>query len=243
MSATGRGRERESRDFYPTPQIVADRLVRTLDIRPGARVLEPSAGSGNWVRAILDYAAERHGPDHGVIVDAVDIDEQHREALEEAANGRVRIRSTLSLRREPPGYDWIIGNPPYGQAAEHVQHALYLLREGGHLAYLLSAGWLHPRKRRPLRQAFTPCFEIGLQERPPFLSHLETEDDDDGANNSTDATEFSLYVWRRGHRGDWRKRMISWRRLDEWHEDLVAIRYLDWEGYDLEQEAAEAGPR
>ena len=43
--------------FYPTPANAVDALMDQLHIKPGARVLEPSAGIGNTVRAALARGA------------------------------------------------------------------------------------------------------------------------------------------------------------------------------------------
>ena len=39
--------------FYPTPDALADELVNQLDLRPYMRVLEPSGGNGQLIRAVL----------------------------------------------------------------------------------------------------------------------------------------------------------------------------------------------
>lgn len=66
MSATGRnleGREVNALGAYDTPaglcRAVVERLDRLGVIRPGQRILEPSCGSGNWIRALFDLQLER----------------------------------------------------------------------------------------------------------------------------------------------------------------------------------------
>ena len=51
-----------ARDFFPTPAPLADRLVELAGIKPGAVVLEPSAGGGNIVAAVLEAGAVRSDP-------------------------------------------------------------------------------------------------------------------------------------------------------------------------------------
>jgi hypothetical protein len=48
--------------LFPTPPDLAARVVALADIRPGQTVLEPSAGTGNLVRAIRDAAPRQPSP-------------------------------------------------------------------------------------------------------------------------------------------------------------------------------------
>lgn len=220
MSSTNRGTERQSRDFYPTPALCADRSVALLDIRHGQRVLEPSAGSGNLVRAVLTHARQRWGDDHGVIVDAVDIDPGHLAGLKRAANGEVHLGNFTRMRRSlgpAEGYDWIIGNPPFGAAAAHVRHAMYMARPGGHVAFILSSAFMHCYERRPLREQLHLWREYGMEERPPFVGE------------GTDSVEYSLFVWRRAAApGPWLKRVYSWKKDRQWAGDHASITDRDW---------------
>jgi len=52
--------------LFPTPPELADRMVALADIRPGQRVLEPSAGTGRIIDAIRRTA-------HGYAITAVEL--------------------------------------------------------------------------------------------------------------------------------------------------------------------------
>lgn len=165
MSAANRGeRGGFGRDLCPTPRQCARVTVALLEIRPGDRVLEPSAGTGNFVRAIREV--------HGVQPNACELSPTHREHLRSLTTGRVMIGNFLHMGRkaEHRNYDWIVGNPPFLPAEEHIRHAMYLLRPGGRLAFVLRAGLLHPNLRRSLRRDFPPWREYGMEERPPSNS-------------------------------------------------------------------------
>lgn len=49
--------------LFPTPPPLARRMVALADIRPEHFVLEPSAGTGNLLRAIGRYTSRIKGPE------------------------------------------------------------------------------------------------------------------------------------------------------------------------------------
>lgn len=123
--------------FYPTPAVVADGLL-SLAAFPAdfsGTVLEPSAGDGALVRAIL-----RRAPN--ACVDACELDPRHIPALE-ALGARWCHGDFLTFT--PPSevrFPFIIANPPFtrGQAVRHADRMLDLLAPGGTLACILDAG-------------------------------------------------------------------------------------------------------
>jgi hypothetical protein len=52
------GRKDVGLDFFPTPAPLAERMAEALDVKPGMRVLEPSAGKGNLVDAVRELEPE-----------------------------------------------------------------------------------------------------------------------------------------------------------------------------------------
>jgi hypothetical protein len=144
--------ERIPLDAYYTPDALAVALVGLLPIEPTDTVLEPHAGGGAFVRALLPRCS-------GVM--ACDINPD--------AEG-LRIASAswdldfLSMR-QPSSARWIVGNPPFRGFEAHVDHALTLSR---HVAFLMrlavteSAGRVPMWQRWPLRKVWV------LAERPSF---------------------------------------------------------------------------
>lgn len=108
--------------------------------RYAVHVLEPSAGRGNLVRAVLERCPHAR-------VDAVDVDPRWRADLE-ALEGHVRVEITDYLERPPPErpYDLAVTNPPFDSGAE-VEHLAKMLDESVRIAALLPARSLHGRKR------------------------------------------------------------------------------------------------
>jgi len=105
---------RDELDRRYTPQSLADAIVDRLHITP-KRVLEPSVGGGAFARA-----ARRRWPACKVF--GVDVDP--------ASPGANKCNAWLCgdfLSFKPSmleHVDLILGNPPFGQALDHVRHAL-----------------------------------------------------------------------------------------------------------------------
>jgi len=178
MSAAGRGAARQAYDFYATPiESVYSFLDNFEGISLSDRILEPSAGNGNIIRALRARGFTNQ-------INAVEIRSEEREHLEDIAD-EVVLGDFLSY--EPDlSYDVIIGNPPYSLAQEFVDKALDLLAPGGLLIFLLRTAFLESEKRfnwwqdHPLSGLYT------LHKRPKFIG------------KGTDATSYSWFVWERG---------------------------------------------
>ncbi len=69
--------------FYPTPPALAERLLSGIEWERVEKVLEPQAGKGNIVRAVMQkYAALRGYGDRKLKVDCVEIDPYLRSILQ-----------------------------------------------------------------------------------------------------------------------------------------------------------------
>lgn len=119
-------------DFFPTPPAVVDALLQEADLQEGMRVLEPSAGKGDIADRLRQLGAD---------VETVEIDPKLRTLLE--AKGHKIVGSDFEEFEPPPGgYDRIIMNPPFagGRDADHVRRAYEMLKPGGRLVAVTSAG-------------------------------------------------------------------------------------------------------
>ncbi len=118
--------------FFPTPAAVITRmLAAAAPLLPEMTVLEPSAGDGAIVRAVIPHCRN---------IWACEID-----AGRAATVQRIIPRCIAGdfLREDPfPKFDRIIMNPPFAnrQDIAHVNHALRFLRPGGVLVSVMSAG-------------------------------------------------------------------------------------------------------
>jgi len=120
-------------NFFPTPRALAVDLVRLADIKPGMRVLEPSAGKG-----ALAYLCA----DAGATVDCYELMDANYVALAgDPRLGHVRHMDFLAQAQEP-SYDRVVMNPPFMKQADikHVTHALGFVKPGGRLVAIMSGG-------------------------------------------------------------------------------------------------------
>ncbi len=118
-------------DFFPTPKPLAARMATLAGIKPGMRVLEPSAGNGHLADAARAQGAE---------VDAVEVSDALRNILG-AKGHRLAGRDFNEFEAAQP-YDAILMNPPFSdrQDAAHIQRAWELLKPGGTLVAIAGEG-------------------------------------------------------------------------------------------------------
>lgn len=119
--------------LFQTPPELAARLVALLDLQPGARVLEPSAGLGRILDALAPYAP--------VEVVAVEMAAPCAAELFRQNRPGVSLRQANFLEKTPEGlglFDAVAMNPPFHMRADvrHILHALKFLKPGGRLAAL-----------------------------------------------------------------------------------------------------------
>lgn len=140
--------------LFPTPAALAAEVVARAEIGPGDRVLEPSAGTGALLRAIVDAAHGRAGPAPSVT--AVEINRQLADALPAHLAERVICADFLTCDPGRLGlFDRIVMNPPFQNAADidHVVHALGFLAPGGRLVSICANGPRQTATLRPLAES------------------------------------------------------------------------------------------
>jgi phospholipid N-methyltransferase len=126
--------------LFPTPAEIARQVTDLAEIRPGMRVLEPSAGTGALVPTITTQGANVH---------LVEINAKLALALC-ARFPEMSITCgdflTLSVADLGGPFDRIVMNPPFEKGADikHIQHARSMLSPGGKLVAVCAGG---PRQR------------------------------------------------------------------------------------------------
>ena len=91
---------------YFTPKDLKDIALSKIDLFPGAKVLENSCGSGEFIQSILDKQPS-------AIVDGYDIDSALVSICQQRfPSCRILEQNFLEMDHEPQ-YDFVIGNPPY----------------------------------------------------------------------------------------------------------------------------------
>ncbi len=138
-------------DFIPTPPRIAFEMAHHLDLRGGEIVLEPSAGSGALVDAILDLRDD-------VEIWAIETNYNACCLLwdKHPIGGQVVVWQYDFMEWERAKYSRIIMNPPWSnnKDAKHVLHAWdECLADDGILVALVSKGvmWRRDKATRRLR--------------------------------------------------------------------------------------------
>ena len=128
--------------LFPTPTHLCAKMVGLADIQPGHTVLEPSAGTGNILKALPCVRP------NGAIV-AVELLQAARAGLELWAD-EVHTGDFLSMNGSLGTFDRILMNPPFknGVDTQHILHAKSHLNPGGRLVAICANG---PRQQEQLK--------------------------------------------------------------------------------------------
>jgi hypothetical protein len=184
---------RDPLDRYYTPDRLARAVVaylrrhhwsRRTPLLDVLRVVEPSVGSGAWVRALRDVEACH--------VTGYDLDGAAT-GLAECDVAHVDDWATAPLTER---WDWAIGNPPYKDATAHIARAL---KTADNVAMLVRATWLHAQSRALLLSAHRPCAILAVRGRPSFTA------------GGTDTSDYVVVVWRDEWRGPTTFDWLDWR--------------------------------
>lgn len=117
--------------FFPTPAAVVERMLDIVHVPEGARVLEPSAGTGNIAKAAAAKGAQ---------VRAVEIHPERAGALAAENNPNIEVISANFLQMPATvEFDLVLMNPPFAGThwIDHVMHAFAFLKPGGRLVAVL----------------------------------------------------------------------------------------------------------
>ena len=121
--------------FFETPMPIARRLAARLgDVESSDMILEPSAGRGALINAVLET-----WPDH--VIDCYELMDDNRAELANIPNAR--LLGNDFMEAEVGIYDKIIANPPFtnNQDIKHVMKMWDHLAEGGQMAVIMSKHW------------------------------------------------------------------------------------------------------
>lgn len=180
-------KKRVKNDFYPTPVELAFKiteLVASLIDRPIKLVIEPSAGTGAFIRA-----AKKVWPD--VPAAGVDINPEMKQHLYAAGADGVHIGDwceAVSLGLAPGTL--ILGNPPFSLAQKHIAASNLALTKGDFNAMLLRMSFMGSRERVPFWSQFPARYLIPLVPRPKFIP-----------GKSGDNAEYGVFIWQAGYTG------------------------------------------
>lgn len=169
MSSTGRGKERNESDYYPTPAWCVHRFLEKSQL-PGGKWLEPCAGHGDIIAAVNDQRDD-------VIWTANELRTDTRDKLEPMAD-QVHIGDYMHWT-PPERYKVAISNPPFSLAMEVILKSFEL---ADWVVMLLRLNYVGTKDRNEFFQTLMPDVYV-LPERPSF----------DG--KGTDSIEYAWMVW------------------------------------------------
>lgn len=154
MTSKNRNKPSAALDAYYTPEWVVRQAIQYIvpKVCPvPARILEPGAGDGRFVRQLR----ERYCGSHITAVDMV------RHDWPEATESIYGDFLTVPIER----YDLAIGNPPFSLALQFIQRCLMCSKS---TVLLLRQGFLSSAKRNPFWRLHGPSDVFVLPDRPHF---------------------------------------------------------------------------
>ena len=118
-----------------TPQVVIDALCEGLNPKPGARILEPSAGTG----VLADGVQEKF---QQCKIDCVELNQECRVTLKE--KGYELVGSDFFRFEAQTPYDYVIACPNFRDNVDckHIMHMYDQLAPGGTISSLTSPFWM-----------------------------------------------------------------------------------------------------
>lgn len=186
MSEQKEKKERIKHDAYFTPEALAKKLVSLLPIDSRHHVLEPHVGGGAFALAIKATGAKLTGSD-----------------IQENSLGfklcDEKIVCNFLHHDYEKKFDFVIGNPPFNEALDHVVRAFSLVKQGGGVGFLLRLGFFASISRHEFWQKHPAKKVWVLSERPSF------------AHGSTDSQEYAFFYWTPGYQGTTEISVIRWK--------------------------------
>jgi len=135
----------QNQDFYPTPQNLINRMLNDTDFinfREVGSVMEPSAGKGDLVEAIIEkfksvtynsYSRE----DKVYNIDCIELEPDLRHIL---MGKKMRVIHDDFLTYDGyKKYDVIISNPPFSSGVKHLLKMIEMQKRGGKIICLLNS--------------------------------------------------------------------------------------------------------
>lgn len=132
----------EDFEFYPTPDALARKMWATFKNREFTRILEPSAGNGNLVRAMPSSATYGH---RDLRIDVCEIDLSFHPVLKEIQGVNVVGMDFMEFG-DGAAYSHLILNPPFSCGVSHVLKAWSICWDAEIVALLNAQSIKNPTK-------------------------------------------------------------------------------------------------
>ena len=99
--------DRDTSEFYPTPENIIEKMVEGIDFSYGLSILEPSAGSGKILKYIARITNVRHYGNRTYDIDAIEIDSNLRQILKYQFSDDRRIDLRKKQKKSYSSKRWI----------------------------------------------------------------------------------------------------------------------------------------
>lgn len=155
QQANGDGRNlKKEYQFFPTPSDLATRMAQLCTnngyLSPKAKILEPSAGDGALVTAIVDFYPTV------TRIDCFEIMEVNRTKLAKISEANLLGPDFLRTAQQGNAdgihgyYDVIIANPPFSnnQDIDHIRAMYRCLKNNGRLVTVASMSWVNGSQKK-----------------------------------------------------------------------------------------------
>ncbi|MGB5217376.1 MAG: hypothetical protein WBN66_03660 [Smithella sp.] len=160
----------EKNSYFPTPKAIAEKIVSYAAIKPGMKVLEPSAGQGAIMECLLPVECT---------IDCIELLPENVQVLR-AKGFFVAEADFLTSTCDGYKYDRVVMNPPFSYEGhpqadiDHVTHALSFLAEKGRLVSIMSSGVLFRENKKTVAFREMVAEMGGYFERLPEGSFKES---------------------------------------------------------------------
>lgn len=127
--------------YFPTPDDIADALVRRAHLEHDDLILEPSAGQGAIVKAIQRYMKKVHNYPSSTVYgyELMPLNQSFLKRID----GFILLGNDFLDTVNSSVYNKIIANPPFSknQDIDHIRRMYDLLKPGGILVSISSKHW------------------------------------------------------------------------------------------------------
>ncbi|MBX3253953.1 MAG: PRTRC system protein E [Chitinophagaceae bacterium] len=131
--------------FFPTPPAVAKMMMECLpEVKPGYKVLEPSAGDGALIKAFHDQIGHI-----GREVDCFELMDVNRIKLKSIKGANIIGEDFMECKKWDE-YDLVIANPPFtkNQDIDHIGRMFKVCKPSGLIITLASGSWKHGSQKK-----------------------------------------------------------------------------------------------
>ena len=176
-------------DRFYTPEWLVkqciDFVLPVVCLQAPKTILEPSAGTGRFVRALRARYEKS-------VIAAIDLMPPSENPWPEADESL--FGDYLDFNLNPNSFDLTVGNPPFTPALEMIAHAL---THSKRVVFLLRQGFLSSSARAAFFRKYRPAYIFIVANRPAFDVPPEVLDDPvyEWVEGQTDQADYCFVCW------------------------------------------------